>query len=344
MPAQTLSTRSLLELIDLFERSRQSVSGCDGQRLSGAPGWSFLPATSLSEAELSAWTSRVGYASHYPADRGDERVAVELEESEDSSLYRYRCPATFRMKSVSADEVTVYSIDAAKLLHVISDLLAIPQALRKGIEVPALDGVLWLLGKSRIGAAHTDVWLVRGLAQSVDEVFRHFHSQLLPDQGLILSSNVKLPDFVRPPRNYRFAALRDVLIGHFPEPRFDMDLLHRILTAPSDGTLRPALPVHFDEYTSTLTIRGKAGPWCIKGKRQAAAVKYMFEQFENGRRWLGSDEILAAAFPDKDDGKSRKMQSLFSGNDVWRDYIDNPGKGKYGFRLVLSRADLATNQ
>ncbi len=333
MPAQILSTSSLLELIDLFERSRQSITDGDGQRLLGMPGWDFLPAVSLSAAELSAWTTRIGYAGHYLADRGDERVAVELEASEGSSNYCYRCPATFRMKSISADAAAVYAINNTKWLNAVADLLTIPQALRKGIEFPALDGALWLLGKARIGSAHTDVWMARGLAQSVDEVFRHFHSHLLPDQGVILSSGVKLPDFVRPPRNYRFAALRDVLIDYLPEPRLDIDLLHRILSTPVDGALRPVLPVHFNEYTNTLTIRSKVEPWRIKGKRQAAAVKYMFEQFKNGRHWLGPDEILAAAFPDKEDGKSRRMQNLFSGNDAWKDYIDNPEKGKYGFRL-----------
>jgi hypothetical protein len=297
------------------------------------PGWDISRTTSLSVPQLSAWAECIGYASHYPAIRDDERITVEIEEDDDPSRYRYRCPQTFRRKYVPAVEVAVYCVQSTKFLNLIADLLTIPQALRNGLELPPLNGVLWHLGKARIGAAHTDVWLVRGLAQSVDDVFRHFSSQTLPDQGLILSSGVALPDFIRPPRNYRFASLRDVIVPDVPKPCLDMDLLHRILTMPADGTLRPALSVNFDEYTNTLTIRSKVKPWVIKGARQAAAIKYMFDQFQNERVLLSAKEILAAAYSDKQSGKSHRMQNLFSGNADWEDYIVNPEKGQYGFDL-----------
>jgi hypothetical protein len=92
------------------------------------------------------------------------------------------------------------------------------------------------------------------------------------------------------------------------------------------------LPVHFDEYTNTLTIRTKIKPWTIKGERQAAAVRYMFEQAINDRWILPAAEILDAAYADKKTARSQRMQNLFSGNTDWEDYIDNPEKGKYGFR------------
>ena len=71
----------------------------------------------------------------------------------------------------------------------------------------------------------------------------------------------------------------------------------------------------------------------IKGARQAAAVKYLYEQARNGRWLVGAGEILAAAYPDKETGKSTRISSLFSGNEEWRDYLVNPEKGQYGFRL-----------
>lgn len=333
MSTKPLSTRSLLELLALFERSNQAISDAEGQRLHGVPGWDVFHSTSLSARELADWTECVGYAGCYAAPCGDERVPVELHEDSDPTRYRYRCPETFRWKSVEATEVAVYAVYVPRLLHVIADLLDVPQTLRRGIESPLLDGNLWNLGKARIGPAHTDIWFVRGLAASVDLLFDHFHAQTLPDQGLILSSGMVPPDFVRPPRNYRFASLHDVIIDHLPEPRMDLDLLHRILTSPGDGTIRPVLPVHFDEYTNTPTIRSKTKPWHIRGTRQAAAVKHLYQQACNGRWTLNAGEILAAAYPDKENGRSTRMQSLFSGNDEWLDYIANPEKGQYGFRL-----------
>ncbi|MEI6108284.1 MAG: hypothetical protein WCR49_14900, partial [Opitutae bacterium] len=245
----------------------------------------------------------------------------------------YRSPETFRFISLPASEVGVYSIPAPKFLRVVTDLLDIPGVMRKGIEAPLLNGTLWHLGKSRIGSAHTDIWFVRGLERSVEAVIRHFLTPMLPDQGLVLSSGWVPPNFMRSPRNYRFAALRDVVVDYLPDPRLDIDLLHRILSAPVDGTLRQVLPVYFDEYSSTLTIRSNPVPWHIKGQRHAAAVKYMYGQALNGRWLVDAGEILAAAFPDKQNAKSMRIQNLFSRNDIWKDYIANPEWGKYGFRL-----------
>jgi hypothetical protein len=333
MSSKPPSTRSLLELIELFERSNQSISDAEGQRLRGVPGWDIFGRTSLSAGELAEWTECVGYAGRYPAPCRDDCVPVELEEDEDPTRYRYRCPETFRRKFVRAAEAAVYAVSPLRILGAIADLLDIPQALRGGIDKPAIDGTLWHLGKARIGPAHTDVWFVRGLAPSMEAVFRHFHATALPDQGLILTFGQPLPEFVRPPRNYRFATVRQVLVDYVPEPCLDMDLLHRILATPTDGTLRPVLPVHFDEYTKTLTLRTKTRPWIIKGERQAAAVRYMFEQALHDRWLLSAAEILGAAYSDKQTARSQRMQNLFSGNTEWEDYIANPEKGKYRFRL-----------
>ena len=332
MSSKPLQTQSLLDLIDLLERSGQPIADGDGQRLRGVPGWSVLGRTSLTPKLLEQWTDCVGYAGSYPASLDDDLVQVDLTEDDHADRYRYRCPETFRWKFVPAAEVAVYSVRPAAILSTIADLLGIAQALRKGINAPLLEDSLWHLGKARIGPALTDVWLVRGLAHSVEEVFRHFGQTRLPDQGLILSSGGVLPQFVRPPRSYRFASLREAIVNYVATPCIDMDLLHRILAAPPDGAIRPVLPVHFDEYTNTLTIRTKTKPWTIKGERQAAAVRYMFEQAINDRWILPAAEILGAAYADKKTARSQRMQNLFSGNTDWEDYIDNPEKGKYGFR------------
>ena len=332
MSSKLLSTPSLLELIDLFERSGQPIADSDGQRLRGVPGWSVFKRTSLTPRQLEQWADCVGYSGSYPAPLGDDLVYVDLTEDDDPDQYRYRCPETFRWRFVPASEVAVFSIRASAILNVIADLLDIAGVLRKGIETPLLDDSLWHLGKARVGPALTDIWLVRGLAQSVDQVFRHFSQTNLPEQGLILSSGRVLPPFVRPPRSYRFASLRDAIVDSVATPSIDRDLLHRILAAPSDGAIRPVSPVHFDEYTNTLTLRMNPKPWTIKGERQAAAVRYMVEQALNGRWLLPAAEILGAAYRDKKIGRSPRIQSLFSGNADWETYIVNPEKGKYGFR------------
>ena len=330
------STQSLLELLDLFEQSNQAISDAEGQRLHGVPGWEVFARTSLTPKAISAWTECTGYAGMYPAHCGDERIAVELEPDDESDRYRYRCPETFRNKYVTASEAAVYAVSASKILNHIATLLDIPQALRRKLDTPAMEGVLWQLGDARIGPARTAVWFARGLSQSVDAVFRHFQSTTLPEQGLILSSGLPLPEFVRPPRNYRFATMRQVLVDYVAAPSIDMTMIHRILTSPADGTLPPVLAVYFDEGSNVLTIRTKKDPWHIKGQRQAAAVRYMYEQAQQGRWEVDASEILAAAYPERRTEESRrglKVQDLFKHNENRREFIANPTKGKYAFNL-----------
>ena len=333
MALRPLSTRLLLELLDLFEQSSQAIGDAKGQRLHGIPGWHIINRTSLTADEISTWTERVGYVGSYPADIGDECVAVDLHEDDGPDRYWYRCPETFRKKYVSAADAAVYTLSAPKLLNQIATLLDIPQALRRMIDTPAIEGVLWQLGEARIGPARAPVWFARGLSQSADAVFRHLRLLTLPEQGLILISGQPLPDFVQPPRNYRFATIAQALVDYVTTPCIDMNLLHRILTSPADGTRLPVLAVHFDAGSNVLTIRTKSKPWHIKGQRQRAAIHYMYEQACRDRWLLGAAEILAAAYPDKHLGKSARMQNLFSGNDEWKTYIANPEKGKYGFHL-----------
>ena len=54
MSPKSLSTRSLLDLLDLFERSADAIADGDGQRLHGVPGWDLSRRATLSEAALEA--------------------------------------------------------------------------------------------------------------------------------------------------------------------------------------------------------------------------------------------------------------------------------------------------
>ncbi len=95
-----------------------------------------------------------------------------------------------------------------------------------------------------------------------------------------------------------------------------------------------ALPVEFSN--GVLRIRTKTDTWTIKGTKQCKAVAYMNEQAQLGRWELDASEILAAAYPERRTEESRKglkMQDLFKGNEKWREFIDNPAKGKYKFNL-----------
>lgn len=334
MPQKKLSTRSLLDLVELFEQSSQSTVDTDGQRLHGVPGWVLSGISALSEKQLEAWTDCVGYSAFFPAPCGEDRVAVEVKEDDDPDRYSYRCPETFRKKYISSATVAVRSIRIPQFLNCVADLLEIPQALRRGIETAAVGNVFWKIGKMRVAGLQVDVWLARNLSTSMEGVFQHLQNSALPDQGVILSTGGKLPAIIHPPRQYRVIPIRDVLVPHVALPHIDADLIHRILVAAPGEKLDASLPVRFDPYSNTLVIATKSNkPWPIKGAKQIEAVRYLFEQFKNGRRWVPAGEILAAVYGTKESGRSRRMQNLFSGNTFWEDYIVNNDDGEYGFNL-----------
>ena len=329
-----LSTRSLRELIEVFERSGQSILDAEGQRLRGMPSWELARCEALSDADIVAWTDCVGYAGSYPAFCSDERVPVDLDEDDDPERYSYRCPETFRTKYVAADLVAVHTVRDANLLNLLADLLDIPQACRGGIKQPAVEGVLWNLGKIRVGGVSVDAWLVRGLSTAIDPVFEHFRTASLPDQGVIFSTGYALPNIIRPPRSYSIIPLAGVLVDYTDKPRLDKEMIHRWLVAPVGCREEKLPPVRFDPYTHTLTITTQSNqPWVIRGPKQLAVVRYLFEQFEQGRRWVPAHEILNAVHGSHEHGRSRRIQNIFSGNAVWLNYIAGDGQGNYGFNL-----------
>ncbi len=333
MSQKNLQTRSLLELIDLFERSSHAIADSDGQRLHGVPGWELVRCIALSGRELGQWTERLGYAGFYPATRDDEHVPVEIEEDDNPKRYRYRCPETFRTKYVPADSVAVYAVSETRLLNHLADLLGIPQAHRRGIIMPAIDGVLWNMGKMRIGNAQVDVWLARGLSSCIEQVFAHFEGASLPEQGLIFTTGQYLPGTIPPPRSYRIIPIASVLLDYAIKPHIDFDLIHRLLLAPAGSKEKKSLPVRFDPFTNTLTIATKSDkPWSIKGPKQIAVVKYLVEQFENGRTRVSAGDILAAAHGSREAASGKRVPSIFSSNSQWLDYIEHDDAG-YGIKL-----------
>ena len=334
MSQTTLSTRSLLELLTLFDQSSNTIQDCDGNRLHGIPGWWMRAETDLAPKTLQAWTTRVGYAGGIDVPCADDRVFVDLHETDDPSSYEYRCPESFRRKRVSADHVAVFDVDATKLLNVLADLLNIAQVKRGGVQAPRIERTLWYLGEARIGPVMVPIWLARGLDVNVEATFESLLDTRLPAQGLILCPGPPLPRIIRPPRNYRVAYLHNALVDYSPTPCMDIHYLERVLTSNEDGVLPSALPVEFSN--GVLWITTKTGTWTIKGAKQCKAVAYMYEQAQLGRWELAASEILAAAYPERCTEESRvglKMQSLFRANKKWREFIDNPAKGKYKFKL-----------
>ena len=326
-----IPTLQLLELINLFDRAQQLITGADNVRLQGIPGWELFSREILPGKLLESWFERVGDAGFYVVEADRESVPVEIEYDDDGTT-GYRCPDTFHRVPLHDREVGIYAVKTQPLLTLVADLLDISQADRRLLDTSHLDGSLWHLGSARLGQVRTEIWLARNVNGQLPSLLRFFNDRTLPEGGLILACGNPPPEIVTPPRDYRFASLPEALIPVGKKTDIDTHMLERALTAPAGIGTEPSPPVHYDSYTQTLTIRGIPEPWQIRGERQARAVQYLYEQWLKGREILQAAEILAAAYPDRPYTRSRRMQNLFSGS-PWEAYIAKPERGKYGFNI-----------
>lgn len=328
---RALSTQLLLDLIKLFEQSVQQVVDEDGQVLTGDPGWKLRQYETLNVEQISEWCDCIGYAGYYPAPCGNEHCGVDVFPDDESDNYLYRCPETFRLRSIEPAEIAIYSPREKLFLNAVADLLDIPMVHRSGIAQPDIQATLWRLGKVRVGHALTDVWVVRGLVFSLETVFQRLQQTDLSDLGIILTTGNPLSRIITVPRHYRILPIKEVIDSTQNVARIDMERLSRLVTGANFIDENPMSPVHFDEYTNTLTIRTNPTPWVIKGPKQAAAIKYMAEQAYKGRWELSAAEILKTVNGNKTHGICRRIPSLFNGNDAWHGYITNLRRGVWGF-------------
>jgi hypothetical protein len=328
---RALSTQSLLDLITLFEQSVQRVVGEDGQILTGIPGWKLRQYEALDSKHISEWCDCIGYAGYYSAPYGNDHCDVDVFPDDESDRYLYRCPETFRLRTIEPADIAIYHPRKELLLNAMADLLDIPTALRSGISQADIQGTLWRIGKVRVGHTLTDIWLTRGLVFSIEAVFQRLQQTELSDFGIILTTGNALPSVITVPSHYRVIPIKKIIDSTQPVARLDSEILNRLVSGIDSLPDNPMAPVHFDEYTNTLTIRTNPTPWVISGPKQAAAIKYMVDQANKGRWELPAAEILGGVYGRQNLGRSRRIQDLFKSNSQWRDYITNHEKGIWGF-------------
>ena len=322
----------LPELLELFEQSGHPQVTREGRGVPGVPGWALPDCFSGDEQALRQWFDEVGEAGTIQVSSDDGPVVAVLED-DDSGDCTYRCPVTFKRRRLPRQQGALYSVREQPFLTCLADLLSIPQAHRKGITSPAIDRILWQLGRARIGTYHTDVWITRNLHENIDDICRYLDDPRQPDQGVILTTSAELPARFATPRRYCVIPISEVIIIDGESIAIDTDLLHRRMTSPAGTDHRPRLPVDYDEFNGILKIRGKED-WVIEGDIQRGAVHYLFDAYCNGRTAVKAAEILkAVGCGGEQFGKSQRMQDVFSGNPRWRDYLHTVERGMYAFKL-----------
>lgn len=333
----TLSPQTTVNLIDAFEYSGNKILNSVGQTITGIPCRQlsrFFDVPICQSAQN--FLSTVGYAGSYESIFEDELVQVEIEEDEEPSRVRYRCPETFRLQYLPLEETSVVQVNPDQFLNYIAELLEIESFQRKGIKSPIIRDYLWKLGSARFyNGFYIPVYFVRSINRDLNKIIDSLAAE--KTQMILLTSSSLLPERIKWPDGVVVCILKDAVVQHLPETKLDTEWIYKksISGGEYSAEMQDDFPVQYDAVRQALSIKGKPD-WHIRGAAHAAAVKYMVDQARMGNWELQAKDILVAACTNGKIGRSRTMDSLFTGNREWDQYIEKVD-GKHGkYRLKLN--------
>ncbi len=325
-----LTLEVFLSLIKVFERRSFNVPSNGGHFIEGVPHWNLRRLVDVPLEALTPWLRVVGYASVIEADLFDGPKWIEVEYSEGVSKLGYKPFGTSQWQYVERSELAIFKLKRDELLGAIANLLDIGERDRQGIESPLIPDVLWRLGKARL---NDDVQTLVYVARNIDLHSREIAWLLEHEKEpiLILSADERVPVYSQWPESVSVRRLSDVvepiLIESNNKPHLDEV---EIGEPEAEEELTPPLIEH-DGNDIILQIPEK-DPWRIRGKRQAQVVLYMHEQALKGRWVLPAKDLLMCGAKEMH-RVSKQVSTLFSGSDVWKNYITSPTYGHYSFNM-----------
>jgi hypothetical protein len=258
MSQKSLSTRSLLDLVDLFERSSHAVVDGDGQRLHGVPGWDLSGRLALSDRDLAAWTERIGFAGSYLA----PAAMSAFRSTSRKTMIRVGIAIGAPRHSAPSTSLLIWSPSCGRCREA-AELLGGPARCSTSAtkrHYSADDRWCPVAHRQDARCRHAGRCLAGPRSRVID---RHGVSALpycaAPRPGVDLHHrSVTARHRHAPPRAYRIVPIASALVDHALKPHFDIDLIHRLLLAPSGSKLERSLPVRFDRYSNTLVIATKS--------------------------------------------------------------------------------------
>lgn len=349
---------SLELLIQIFDRQTPNIPSLEN-------GWIYgIPASELSRmlegyefSDIERWVEIVGYSSCV-----EYMVKAELEyvdvEKTDSSGTMYLRNLFIPDPYVSAKVAAVYRIKEEDLFLEIGRRLNLSGL----VDNPAICMVpnhVWILGAVSLGAnIKHQIYLVRSLEREKNEIIRALG--VLGARGIVLLTGTRNDDLLRWPRSIESQRLVDVLSGEGLRFEFSLpwmnsaaavtdipvnmleevkefrsipeETLGRVEQRAEVKNEKGDVLVAYDWGNYILSIPGKPD-WKLEGGvRQAAIVKFIFDNAKKGRWTVQHKDLMTATKPRF--GGARHISSVFSENRVWDNYIVKVRRGVWGFDLV----------
>ncbi len=328
-----LQPQVTLKLIQLFDFSANLLRSNTRTPLSGVPKKDMDKMLDVDSADsIKTFLDCTGYVGFVEAVCHDELVLVELEEGDDPEYLYYRSPETYLMKHLPIAEAAVFQVNHRRFLEELAGLFDIPLADQHGIQKPLINDVLWKIGTAKLhGGFHVSVYVVRSLSSHFDNV----HAALAKEKtvAIVLSTSKNELLHIRWPEGITVCCLSDAIASHLEGTKLNKEWLYKRVISGSDTSnqVPDDFPIEFDPYRGVLGIHGKAD-WYLRGK-QLLAIKFMYEQSENGRWELPAKEILAVTRTNGQVGGSQRMESLFASSKEWQNYLHKVRRGMWSFKL-----------
>lgn len=265
------------------------------------------------------WVTRLGYLTRLvvPVLDTHDEVEVEIDDvlgiyTYDSLLYRGR-----RITRPLAD-ITVYRTHPDAWLDDLCILLDIEPS-RKSRTRHVIDNQLWHLGDVRIPRTHNFAPIYVSASDDNDQWREALCAPLRPPQGIILCNGEASRDA---PNNHQVHPM-DLLIHEGSSvPVCDHELLTRLLTSnPSDAGKGEEF---FNARTGELMLKHMTASHTFSGKQKDVIAMFWNCRNQSSLKW--SDVKIKT-------NCSKDPDSTF-GKTVWREWIENVGRGLYRLRTT----------
>lgn len=320
------SKKCFIALTQAFELAAHTIITREGTRCQGIADWEISP---LLKARIpESWLISVGHTRDYLADAGYEPTLVRVMYDDDLTTYYYRCPRTYVLHELHPNDTAIYRIHEEHLMMALAQLLELPVASRRYAPVTPN---MWALGTLDINNVPFLVFVIRHFDHRAASMMTYLKNIDAPALVLLM---VDATPIIPSCLHITFVYIADVLMDVDGRVCLDRPRLEARVNFPH--TKRPALhrhSLHFDDVHHVLSIRGLPD-WWVKGEKQVNAIRYMVQQTLKGRYEMTAKEILDAARTQGQVSGAKRMQSLFSSSEQWRDYIVSPRRGIYRFREV----------
>lgn len=222
---------------------------------------------------------------------------------------------------LSPERLRSWNLNLPRLAGLIAHLLGMPASFR---PVPLVEGLLWDLGRPRLGRKTIPVLFAVRLGEIAvrEQIRRELGLRRGAPSALVLTSGWSIASDVTLPTVSRIVPVVDVLDKQVSVTKTSPGMLDLVRL----GALADPRPLYAEAVGGPVQC-GPDGAWLRIGSRhytftrkQPAIIRLLYEAWERGDEWVSETWVLAQAEYD-----SKRLHDAFKTHPQWREVIEVEG-------------------